>query len=80
MLFKRELLVTQDAQRYYNSMKLLREHNIPFTHRTTFSETRFGYHGKRSFIDKSYLNQKPFYYIFVSKRYFTEAIYLINQL
>jgi len=71
MLFKKELLVTQDVEYYHKCMAILKENKIPFTQRIIYSESRF------NLTNKSL--RKPYYYIFVSKNYMKDALYLIHQ-
>ena len=76
MFFKKELLVTQDQQLYFQTMTLLRENHIPFKQKVTYSSSRFRTKDGSHFLSSF---QKPFYYIYVSKKDLEMAQLALNS-
>lgn len=76
MFFKKELLITQNEQLYFKTMALLRENHVPFKQRITYSSSRYRIKNGPHFPPTT---QKPFYYIYVSKKDLETAKLILNS-
>lgn len=77
-LLKKELLVLNNSDKFSQTINILKANNIPYWTRIENISAQSSDRRKRGMGYHS-SNPQMFYYIYVSKKHFEKALYVINK-